>query len=114
MTIVRVGHRNTAMTEGFREFWSVLETVSAGGVIIPPFNVWQGKTHRESDYQKGGVEHEATFAIFPSGYMGGELRLEYIQQLLNTGNDATGVTDIARVTENAGDTELHGIRTYMG
>jgi len=39
-----------------------------------------GKTHRESYYQEGGVEHEATFAIFPSGYMDGELGLEYMQQ----------------------------------
>jgi len=69
------------MTEGSHEFCSVLETVSAGGVIIPPFIVWQGKTHRESYYQRGGaVEHEATFAIFPSGYMGDELGLEYMQQ----------------------------------
>jgi len=44
MTIVRVGHRSTAMTEGSREFCNVLETVSAGGVIIPPFIVWQEKT----------------------------------------------------------------------
>jgi len=28
----------------------------------------------------GGVEHEATFAIFPSGYMDDGLGLEYIQQ----------------------------------
>jgi len=54
MAIVRVGHRSTAITEGSREFCSVLETVSAGGVIILPFTVWQGKTHRESYYQDGG------------------------------------------------------------
>jgi len=80
MAIVRVGHKSTAMTEGSREFCSVLETVSAGGVIIPPFIVWQGKTHWESYYQEGGVEHEAIFAVSPSGYMDDELGLEYMQQ----------------------------------
>jgi len=29
------------MTEGSREFRGVLETVSAGGVIIRPFIVWR-------------------------------------------------------------------------
>ena len=40
MAIVRVRGKRTALTEGSREFCSVLETVSAGGVIIPPFIVW--------------------------------------------------------------------------
>jgi len=68
------------MTEGSREFCSVLKTVSPGGVVIPPFIVWQGKTHRESYYREGGVEHEATFAVSPSGYMDDELGLEYMRQ----------------------------------
>ena len=68
------------MTEGSREFCSVLETVSAEGVIVPPFIVWQGKTHWESYYQEEGVEHEAILAIFPSGYMDDELGFEYMQQ----------------------------------
>jgi len=75
-TIVRVGRRSTAMTEGSREFCNVLKTASAGEVIIPPFIVWQEKTLRESYYQEGGVEHEATFAVSPSGYMDRELGLE--------------------------------------
>lgn len=33
MAIVRVGGKSTTMTEGPREFCSVLETVSAGGEI---------------------------------------------------------------------------------
>ena len=80
MAIVRVGGKSTAMTEGSREFCSVLETISAEGVVIPPFIVWQGKTHRESYYREGGVEYEATFAVSPSGYMDDELGLEYMKQ----------------------------------
>jgi len=80
MAIVLVGSRGIAMTEGSREFCSVLETVSATGVIIPPFIVWQGKTHQESYYREGGVEHAATFAVSPSGYMDDELGLEYMKQ----------------------------------
>jgi len=51
MAIVRVESRSIAkmITEGSREFCSVLESTSvcAAGVIIPPFIVWQGRTHRE-------------------------------------------------------------------
>ena len=35
----------TMMTEGSREFCSVLETINAAGSVIPPFIVWGGKTH---------------------------------------------------------------------
>ena len=80
MAIVRVGRKSTGMTEGSREFCSVLETVSARRVIIPAFIVWQGKTDRESYYRQGGVGHEARFAVSPSGYMYDRLGLEYIQQ----------------------------------
>ena len=60
-----------------REFCSVLESVSAAGVVIPPFIVWQGKTHRESYYKEGELINEATFAVSESGYMDGELGLEF-------------------------------------
>lgn len=80
MAIVRAGSPATAMTEGSREFCSILETVSATGAVLPPFIVWQGKTHRESYYKEGGVEYEATFAVSPSGYMDDELGLEYIKK----------------------------------
>ena len=81
MAIVRAGGRSTAMTEGSREFCSVLETNSASGVVIPPFIVWQGKTHRESYSREGGIDHayEATFTVSPSGYMDDELGLEYLK-----------------------------------
>ena len=68
------------MTERSREFCSVLETVSAGGVIILLFIMWQGKTHQESYYKEGGVDHEVTFAVSPSRYMDDKLGLEYIWQ----------------------------------
>ena len=42
--------------------------------------MWQGKTHRESHERAGAVEHEATFAVSPSGYIDVELGLEYIKQ----------------------------------
>ena len=80
LAIVRAGSgRTTAITEGSREFCSVLETVSASGAVIPPFIVWQGRTHRESYYTEGGVKFEATFAVSPSGYMDDELGFEYMK-----------------------------------
>ena len=66
IAIVRVGGKSTALTEGSREFCSVLEAVSAGGKVIPLFIVWQGKTYRGSYYQEGGVKFEAIFAVSPS------------------------------------------------
>lgn len=97
MAIVRVGHRGYAITEGSREFCSVLETVNATGRVLPPFIVWQGKTHRKSYYQlderglereikregevkvEGAHSRDATFAVSPSGYMDNELGLEYMR-----------------------------------
>ena len=78
MAIVRSGGRATAITEGSREFCSVLETVNAAGIVIPPFIVWQGKSHRESYYKKGGL-CKATFAVSESGYMDDELGFEYMR-----------------------------------
>lgn len=80
MAIVRTASNATAMTEGSREFCSILETISASGVVLPPFIVWQGKTHRESYYKEGGVEYEATFTVSPNGYMDDELGLEYMKK----------------------------------
>ena len=49
--IVRPGTKQAmALSEGSREFVSVLESISAAGRIIPPFMVYQGKTHRASYY----------------------------------------------------------------
>ena len=79
MAIVRAGGTSTAMTEGSREFCSVLETVSAIGVAIPPFIVWQGKTHRQSHYASDSVKTEATFAVSESGYMDDDLGLQYMK-----------------------------------
>ena len=83
LAIVRAGGKSTAMTEGSREFCSVLETVSATGVVIPPFIVWQGKTHRQSYYSAPASEacvKETTFAVSESGYMDDNLGLQYIKE----------------------------------
>ena len=87
MAIVRAGGRITArmMTEGSREFCSVLESVSTTGIVIAPFIVWQGKTHRESYYPHGSFSNEglmtqATFAVSESGYMDDELGFAFIKE----------------------------------
>lgn len=98
MAIVRAGGRSTAMTEGSQEFSSVLETVSATGVVIPPFIVWQGKTHRQSYYS--GVSMEATFAVSESGYMDDDLGLQYIKTHFDPYTRNGGVTI---KTEESGD-----------
>ena len=45
------------------------------GVAIPPFIIWQGKTHRQSYYPQSGVSVEATFAVSESRYMDDNLGL---------------------------------------
>jgi len=52
--IVRAGKKEaTALSEGSREFVSVLETISAARRIIAPFIIYQGKTQRISYYVSG-------------------------------------------------------------
>src|SRR5258706_11146064 len=49
--IVRAGTKQAmALSEGSREFVSVLETISAAGQIIAAFIVYQGKTRHASYY----------------------------------------------------------------
>ena len=81
IAIVQAGGQAIAITEGSYKFCSVLETIGASGVVIPPFIVWQGKTHWKSYYREGGIDHahEATFAVSPSSYMDDELGLEYLK-----------------------------------
>lgn len=78
MAIVRAGGLSTAkrMTEGSREFYSILESVNAVGKVLPPYIVWQGKSHRESYYPEAGLLNEGTFAVSESGYMDNELGYE--------------------------------------
>ena len=51
MAIVQVGGRAVCVSDGTQEFCSVLETINPMGVVLPPFIVWQGRTHRESYYK---------------------------------------------------------------
>ena len=52
--IVHAGRKEAmALSEGSREFISVLETISAAGHIILPFIIYQGKIHRASYYLNG-------------------------------------------------------------
>ena len=103
MAIVRAGGRSTAMTEGSREFCSILETVSAAGVAIPPFIVWQGKTHRQSYYSEVSVE--ATFAVSESGYMDDDLGLQYMKMYFDPYMRNGGVTI---KSEDSKDAKYHG------
>ena len=85
VAIVRASTKKGAvsMTEGSREFCTVLDTVSAAGCVIPPFIVWGGKTHRDTYYKRSGDTQEqpdATFAVSDSGYMDDELGLLYISK----------------------------------
>ena len=52
--IVHAGRKEAmVLSEGSREFVSVLEKISAASRIISPFIIYQGKTHRASYYLNG-------------------------------------------------------------
>ena len=87
VAIVRASTKKgaVAMTEGSREFCTVLETVSAAGRVIPPFIVWGSKTHRDTYYKQKDQDPDerlgdATFAVLESGYMDDELGYYYISK----------------------------------
>ena len=76
------GGRSTAkmMIEGSREFYSVLEIMNTASRVLPPFIVWQGKSHLESYYPEAVLLNESTFAISESGYMDDELGYKYMKE----------------------------------
>lgn len=80
--IVRAGNKHpTLASNESREFVTVLETINAVGEVLPPFIVWQGKTHREGYYGVGGChDDDATFACSPSGYMDEDLGFSYMSE----------------------------------
>ena len=75
----RTTKQATMVSEGSREFYSVLDTINAAGSAIPPFIVWKGKTHRDS-YYKNDEDRDATFAVSPSWYLDNKLGLLYISK----------------------------------
>ena len=77
--IVRSSARQkVAVTDGNREFCSVLESVNAIGEVIPPFVVWANKVHCVGFY--GDDSRPATFSRSPSGYMDDELGFDFISK----------------------------------
>ena len=78
MTIVRAGGISTAMTPIALTVSRTLQNSRDPSVAIPPFIVWQGKTHRQS-YYASEIKTEATFAVSESGYMDDDLGLQYIK-----------------------------------
>ena len=78
--IVRSSARQkVAITDGNREFCSVLESVNAAGKVIPPFVVWANKVHCVGFYADGD-DRPATFSRAPSGYMDDELGFDFISK----------------------------------
>ena len=79
--IVRSSTRQkVAITDGNREFCSVLETVNALGEVTPPFIVWANKVHCVGFYADDDDGRPVTFSRSPSGYMDDELGLDYISK----------------------------------
>ena len=70
--------QKVAITDGNREFCSVLETVNALGKVTPPLIVWANKVHCVGFYVDD--DRPATFSRSPSGYIDDELGFDYISK----------------------------------
>jgi hypothetical protein len=64
-----------------RQSLTILETISAAGLSIPPFLIIQGKLHMESWYHKN-LQGEESIAVSDSGYTNSELALEYLKHFI--------------------------------
>ena len=74
--------QKVAITDGNREFCSVLETVNALGKVTPPFIVWANKVHCVGFYADADDDDNRpeTFSQSPRSYMDDKLGFDYISK----------------------------------
>jgi len=64
-----------------RQSLTILETISAAGLSIPPFLIIQGKLHMENWYHRN-LKGEERITVSDSGYTNSELALEYLKHFI--------------------------------
>ena len=80
--ICKRGRKNPKLVQdGSREFITVIEGVSANGVILPPLVINKGKAHYMGWHTYVSENEPAYFAFSAKGWTDNELGSEYHQRL---------------------------------
>ncbi|KID81501.1 transposase, partial [Metarhizium majus ARSEF 297] len=62
-----------------RETSTAMESISAGGIVIPAFLILTGQRHMESWYRIKELEADTKIAVSPTGFTNDEIALAWIQ-----------------------------------
>lgn len=73
------------MQSGERELITVIEGVSAGGVVLPPMIIYRGKSHSTGWYTYVDGNVPAVFAYSDKGWTDNELWVEYLEKVFEPG-----------------------------
>lgn len=77
--ICRRGKKNTRKTQdGNREIITVIETVSAAGVVLPPMIIYKGQAHYKGWTALVQAGDRAFFAISDKGWTSRSIGIEYM------------------------------------
>ena len=77
--ICKLGRKNTRKTQdGKREIITVIETVSAAGVVLPPMIIYKGQAHYKGWSALVKAGDKAFFAISDKGWTSRSIGLEYL------------------------------------
>lgn len=80
--ITRRGRRNPRLTQdGERQMVTVIEGVSAGGVVLPRLVINKGKAHLMGWYAHVDESEPAVFAYSDKGWTDNELGVEYLTKV---------------------------------
>ena len=79
--ICRRGRKNPRLThDGSREWVTVIEAVSAAGVVLPPMLVNKGEAHYMGWYAALRKGDQATFSYSKKGWTDQELGVEWLEK----------------------------------
>jgi len=71
--------KNTCKTQlGKREMITVMETVSAGGCVLPPIIIYKGQAHNKGWTALVKEGDEAFFAVSDKGWTSRTISLDYL------------------------------------
>jgi len=79
--ICRRGRKNGKVTNaGCREWVTVIEAVTASGIVLPPMLINKGEAHYKRSYAALRKGARATFSYTKKGWTNQELRVEWLEK----------------------------------
>lgn len=77
--ICKAGRKNPRLTHSGNRTWvTVIEAISAVGVVIPPMIINQGTAHYKGWYAGVKTQDVATFAYSPKGWTDSKLGMDWL------------------------------------